>query len=64
MTPITFTAYSGFGAEVVIVAERIVSFYPVDYNGNRGTCIQLDTGKEITVSDSINAVKMAVEQTK
>ena len=64
MTPITFTAYSGFGREVVIIAERIVSFYPVDYNGNHGTCIILDTGKEVTVTDSVGAVRMAVEQAK
>ena len=63
MNPITFTSYSGFGREVVIIAERIVSFHPIDYNGNRGTCICLDTGKEICVSESPGQVRMALEQT-
>ncbi len=64
MTPITFTSYGGFGREVIIIAERIVTFYPIDYNGNRGTCICTDNGKEICVSDSPGVVRMALEQTK
>ena len=62
MTPITFTAYSGFGSKVVVIAERITHFYRVDYNGNSGTCIVLDTGKEVTVSESDYVVREAVEK--
>ena len=42
MTPITFTSYSGFGKEVIIISERVTHFYPIEYNGNRGTSIVLD----------------------
>lgn len=64
MTPITFTAYNGFGRKVVIIAERIIAFHRIDYNGNSGTCITLDNGKEINVSDSTGTVKMAIDQIK
>ena len=64
MNPITFKSYNGYGRDVVVIAERITHFYPVDYNGNRGTCIVLDTGKEITVEDSPGVVRMAIEQAK
>ena len=64
MNPITFKSYRGFGQEVTIIAERITHFYPIEYNGNRGTCIVLDTTKEVTVEDSPSVVRMAIEQAK
>lgn len=64
MNPITFKSYGGFGRFVTVIAERITHFYRVDHNGQSGTCIVLDTGKEITVEESTGEVRMAVEQAK
>lgn len=52
MTP--FVTFSGYGAnsrEVTVAAARVTHLYPILYNGNPGTCICLDTGKEINVGD-------------
>ncbi|CAB4171396.1 hypothetical protein UFOVP1095_19 [uncultured Caudovirales phage] len=62
MNPITFKGYGVRGGEVVVIAERITHFYPIDYNGNHGTCIVLDTDKEVNVSNWPSEVRMAIEQ--
>ncbi|PHM60664.1 hypothetical protein Xsto_03775 [Xenorhabdus stockiae] len=33
-----------------VVLERITHFQPIDYNGNSGTAIFLDTGVEVCTS--------------
>ncbi|MDE9466871.1 hypothetical protein [Xenorhabdus bovienii] len=33
-----------------VVLERITHFHPIDYNGNSGTAIFLDTGIEVRTS--------------
>ncbi|OKO98421.1 hypothetical protein [Xenorhabdus eapokensis] len=33
-----------------VVLERITHFQPIDYNGNSGTAIFLDTGVEVRTS--------------
>lgn len=51
MTPIQFKRYNPGGSDPTIVAERITHWEQVDYNGNYGTRIYLDTGKEVTVGE-------------
>ena len=51
MTPISFKRYNPGSVDPTIIAERITHWYQVDYNGNYGTCIVLDTGKECTVGE-------------
>ena len=51
MTPITFKPYGVRAEPPTIIAERIVSWSLIDYNGNYGTCIQLDTGNSINVGE-------------
>lgn len=41
---------SGYYAPTTVVLERITHFYPIDYNGNHGTTLVLDTGKEVLTS--------------
>lgn len=43
----------GYGvgsAEVQIMVDRITHWHSIDYNGNHGTEIYLDTGKSVRVS--------------
>ncbi|OKO98779.1 hypothetical protein [Xenorhabdus thuongxuanensis] len=35
---------------ITVVLERITHFQPIDYNGNNGTAIFLDTGVEVCTS--------------
>ena len=51
MTPITFNRYHPGSVDPTVIAERITHWYRVDYNGNYGTTIVLDTGKELTVGE-------------
>lgn len=57
MSPIHFKRYSPNAADVTVIAERISHWYAVDYNGNHGTTIVLDTGKEVTVGEWPNEVE-------
>lgn len=64
----TFLECPGYGINsqrVTIVCERIVSFRLIDYNGNYGVEIDLDTGKSVCVGmwphDFENAVTKALE---
>ena len=49
MTPVTFTRYNPGAVDPTVDVERITHWYLVDYNGNYGTVLVLDTGKELTV---------------
>ncbi|VVG70917.1 hypothetical protein PAP18089_01889 [Pandoraea apista] len=49
MTPITFPGYGVGARDVTIIAERITAWWQIEYNGEHGTCSQLDNGKEIRV---------------
>lgn len=51
MTPITFKRYRVNGIEPTIIAERITYWYLINYNGEYGTCLVLDTGAEINVGE-------------
>lgn len=51
MTPITFKRYSPGAADKTIIAERVTHWEQIDYNGNYGTRIYLDTGVEIHVGE-------------
>ena len=64
MNTATFKGYGVGAPDVTIVLDRIVSFYRVEYNGRSGTCIVLDTGKEITVDEYPSAVNMVMQQAK
>ena len=64
MNLLTLQAYGVHGGEVVIVVERITHFYPGEYNGRRGTVIVLDTGREVTVEESVGVVRLAVGQAR
>lgn len=48
MTPHRFPGY-GLADGVTIILERITHWWPIDYNGNCGTEIALDTGKSVRV---------------
>ena len=55
--PVQFRGYGVNGSEVTIVAERVTHWSYVDYNGNLGTLIYLDTGKEVLVDDMPSMVE-------
>tara|TARA_B100001105_G_scaffold251204_1_gene240606 strand:+ start:15340 stop:15543 length:204 start_codon:yes stop_codon:yes gene_type:complete len=60
MTPLRFKSYGPGRSAPTVIAERITHWYLVDFNGNHGTCIVLDTGKEVTVGDWPEDVERAV----
>ena len=47
MTPVSFIEYGVRGTKVTIIAERVTHWHQIDYNGNYGTAVYLDTGEEI-----------------
>lgn len=51
MTFVTFKRYRPTAVDPTINVERITHWYQVDYNGNYGTTLVLDTGVEITVGE-------------
>lgn len=51
MTPITFKRYNPGGSDPTVIVERITHWEQIDYNGNYGTRIYLDTGKELNVGE-------------
>lgn len=69
MTIVNFTPYQSHSGNIVcVIVERITHFYDINYNGNIGTCIVLDTGKEIKVEhsrcDVECVIRKALEETK
>lgn len=50
MTPHEFPGYGVNSQYVTIILERITHWWLIDYNGNCGTEIQLDTGKSVRVT--------------
>lgn len=45
-TPMELQPY-GTGRPVFVIAERVVTFKQIDYNGQYGTLISLDDGSEV-----------------
>jgi hypothetical protein len=48
----TFLTFRGYGvgsSDVDIDVERVTHFYSIDYNGNLGVELALDTGKVVRV---------------
>ncbi|EAV9435602.1 hypothetical protein DIR64_17080 [Salmonella enterica subsp. enterica serovar Tafo] len=41
---------TGYCEPTTVMLERVTHFYPVNYNGNSGTALVLDTGKEVLTS--------------
>lgn len=60
MIPITFKPYGVNQAAPTVIAERISHWYQIDYNGNYGTEIVLDTGVTIRVGEWTNQVEEAL----
>lgn len=46
---VTFQGYRSYGVDVTVVAERVTHFFLIDFNGNYGTEIVLDTSKSVRV---------------
>lgn len=47
MTPVSFIEYGVRGTKVTLIAERVTHWHQIDYNGNYGTAVYLDTGVKI-----------------
>jgi hypothetical protein len=60
MTPKTFKGYGVNSPPVTVILERITVYYPVEYNGRHGTCIELDNGKEVTVDEWPETITKAI----
>lgn len=51
MKTFDFPQYAtGYCEPTTVVLERVTHFYPINYNGNNGTTLVLDTGKEVRTS--------------
>lgn len=51
MTPIKFKGYGAGSRDIEIIAEKIVCWSAIDYNGDHGTEIYLDNGKNVRVGE-------------
>ena len=60
MTPRTFKGYGVNSSDVTVILERITHWHSIDYNGNYGTQIFLDTGKSLCVGEYHSTVEKAV----
>lgn len=60
MTPHTFRGYGVNASDVTVVLERITHWYQIDYNGNYGTEIVLDTGRTVRVDHFPSTVESVV----
>lgn len=58
---VTFRGYGVQGREVEVAVARITHFWQVDYNGNWGVEIALDTGKTVIVNGFVEDVKKKLE---
>ncbi|NDI85044.1 hypothetical protein [Undibacterium crateris] len=63
MTPIELKPY-GAGHPHYVLAERILSWHLIDYNGRHGTCIVLDNGKEMNCGNWPREIAAAIENLK
>jgi len=64
MTPRTFNGYGVNAPAVTVILERITHWWSIDYNGNHGTEIQLDTGKTVRIGHYTSDVEKAVSGAK
>ncbi|PAS97750.1 MAG: hypothetical protein CGU28_04240 [Candidatus Dactylopiibacterium carminicum] len=62
MTLLTFRGYGVQASAVTIVAERVLSFSQIDFNGRYGTEIHLDRGLTVRVEEWPQDVKTALEK--
>lgn len=60
MSPIKFRGYGVRADDVTIIAERITHWHSIEYNGQHGTEIYLDTGKSVRVEGFPYQVEKAV----
>lgn len=60
MTPKTFRGYGVNSSDVTVILERITHWFQIDYNGNPGTEIELDTGKSVRIGHYTSDVEKAV----
>ena len=58
---LTFPGYGVNASDVTVDTRRITHWYQIEYNGRRGTCIVLDTGKEITTELAPSEVQKRIE---
>jgi hypothetical protein len=61
MTPHEFVGYGVGSHNTTIVLERITHWWLIDYNGNYGTEIALDTGKSVRVGHFPSDVEKIVQ---
>ena len=62
MTFIELSPYSPGGTSKTIVVERITHWARLDYNGNPGTRIYLDTGAEVTTDELPHKVEEKINK--
>lgn len=62
MTPHEFVGYGAGATNVTVIIERITHWWLIDYNGNYGTAIALDTGKEVRVGHFPSDVEAIVKR--
>ncbi|CAN5435358.1 hypothetical protein BH10PSE18_BH10PSE18_18670 [soil metagenome] len=58
---ITFKGYGVGSSEVTIAVARVTHLHRIDYNGNGGTAIYLDTGKVVNVEEYESDVRRKLE---
>ena len=61
MKTVDFNGYSVGSPRVTIAVDRITHWWQIDYNGQYGTEIELDTGKTVRVRAWPHDVQKAVE---
>lgn len=61
--PVTFSGYGVNATPITIVCSRILCWRLINYNGNCGTVIDMDTGKSVSVGVSPHVFeKMVTEE--
>ncbi len=58
---VNFKGYGVGGGEVTIAVSRVTHFHRIDYNGNGGVAIYLDTGKVVNVEEYESDVRRKLE---
>ncbi len=68
MIPVKFKGYGVSSSEICVNVERIVTWWPIDYDGNYGTEIRLDTGNTIRIgeflSDATDKINAAIAESE